>query len=320
MSIEVQKAPADLAELEAINTYARRPLNQDEIYRFNLVLCDNEIDRDEECFTAEALHALAPLFLGKTGVFDHDARAENQTARIYHCAVVEDSTRKTSYGAPYAALRAKAYLVRCDKNESLMREIDAGIKKEVSVGCSMAEVTCSICGTSQKDGGCGHRAGELYDGVRCYRKLESPTDAYEWSFVAVPAQREAGVTKRHHRDLATLQKAFSNGTAVALTGEETAALEAHWQALSADAEAGKAYRAEVEKRLTTLACLHGEPIPLPLLQSITKRMNLQELLDFSACAETLFVREDRAVRPQLWREDHAQQTEPWEGVSSYKTR
>ena len=29
----------------------------------------------------------------------------------------------------------------------------------------------------------------------CHVVLNQPTDAYEWSFVAVPAQREAGVIK-----------------------------------------------------------------------------------------------------------------------------
>ncbi|MGN1081060.1 MAG: hypothetical protein ACI4QV_03110, partial [Acutalibacteraceae bacterium] len=31
--------------------------------------------------------------------------------------------------------------------------------------------------------------------VLCYHTLKDPADAYEWSFVAVPAQRKAGVTK-----------------------------------------------------------------------------------------------------------------------------
>ena len=34
-----------------------------------------------------------------------------------------------------------------------------------------------------------------YGGKLCYFTLKAPTDAYEWSFVAVPAQRKAGVMK-----------------------------------------------------------------------------------------------------------------------------
>ena len=38
--------------------------------------------------------------------------------------------------------------------------------------------------------------GQLYGEKRCHVVLSDVTDAYEWSFVAVPAQREAGVTKQ----------------------------------------------------------------------------------------------------------------------------
>ena len=34
-----------------------------------------------------------------------------------------------------------------------------------------------------------------YDGKTCHFVLSDPQDAYEWSFVAVPAQRDAGVIK-----------------------------------------------------------------------------------------------------------------------------
>jgi hypothetical protein len=36
----------------------------------------------------------------------------------------------------------------------------------------------------------------MYGGKICHTVLDGITDAYEWSFVAVPAQRNAGVTKK----------------------------------------------------------------------------------------------------------------------------
>ena len=39
---------------------------------------------------------------------------------------------------PY--LKAKAYLLRTEKNAALIQEIEAGIKKEVSVGCSVMTI------------------------------------------------------------------------------------------------------------------------------------------------------------------------------------
>ena len=58
-------------ELELINGYTRRKFTAEELYVFSVVLCDNEIDRDFERFTDEALGKMAELFIGKTGIFDH---------------------------------------------------------------------------------------------------------------------------------------------------------------------------------------------------------------------------------------------------------
>ncbi len=62
-----------------------------------MVLCDNQVDRDFECFTKAALEKLKELFLGKTGIFDHSMRSGGQTARIYDCRVETLPERKTSW-------------------------------------------------------------------------------------------------------------------------------------------------------------------------------------------------------------------------------
>ena len=182
-------------ELELIGQFARKEMNRDELYTFSLILCDNEIDRDNEKFTVSALHVLAKLFVGKTGIFDHNMRSKDQTARIYSAEVVTDETRTTADGEVYTYVRAKAYMVRTEKNKDLIAEIDAGIKKETSVGCCVREISCSICGKNIKTQGCEHQKGKSYGGKLCCYLLSEPSDAYEWSFVAVPAQKNAGVIK-----------------------------------------------------------------------------------------------------------------------------
>ena len=179
-------------KLGKISKFARRELSADEIYVFPVVLCDNEIDRDGERFSISALKKLSELFIGKTGIFDHNPKSLNQTARIFDTEVVSDSSKKTAAGEAYTYLRAEAYMVRTDKNADLIREIDAGIKKEVSVGCTVGKRLCSVCGKDV----CLHKKGRVYNGKMCHTVLEDPTDAYEWSFVAVPAQKNAGVVKK----------------------------------------------------------------------------------------------------------------------------
>lgn len=182
-------------QMEQINRFTRRELTKDEVYVFSLILCDNELDRDCECFPKASLEVLAGLFVGKTGVFDHSPKAKNQSARIFDAAL-EETGELTSLGERYCRLRAWAYMLRTQRNAELIQEIDGGIKKEVSVGCAVERVICSVCGADQKTAPCSHQKGTAYDGKLCYHLLEQPADAYEWSFVAVPAQVNAGVTKR----------------------------------------------------------------------------------------------------------------------------
>lgn len=61
------------------------------------------------------------------------------------------------------------------------------------MGCAVERSVCSICGEEFHT--CPHEKGAEYGGRRCWAELVRATDAYEWSFVAVPAQRNAGVMK-----------------------------------------------------------------------------------------------------------------------------
>ena len=181
-------------ELQAINRYAKAELTEDQVYTFSVRLCDNEVDRDMERFATEDLERLGELFLGKSGIFDHQWSAKGQTARIYRTEVVREPGTVTAAGDEYRWLKGWAYLMRTEKNHDLITEIEGGIKKEVSVGFCMGRIVCSVCGA--ENGACGHVKGQMYGEKLCFMELKDPKDAYEWSFVAVPAQPRAGVIKR----------------------------------------------------------------------------------------------------------------------------
>lgn len=187
----------DKTILDKINRFTRRPFTEEEVYTFDIILCDNDIDRDCERFSDDALGQLKEKFIGRTGIFDHDPSTANQTARIFDAEVVTDSSRTSKAGGDYKYLKASAYMIRTGENSDLIAEIDGGIKKEVSISCSAAKKTCSICGCDRTAGGCDHVKGRKYGGKLCHTVLSDITDAYEWSFVAVPAQVNAGVTKRY---------------------------------------------------------------------------------------------------------------------------
>jgi len=194
------KSADPATDIDLINKYTVEKLTPEEVFCFSVILCDNDIDRDTERFTDKSLEALAPLFCGKTGISDHRWSSKEQIARIYHCAV-EDGGKKNKLGEPLKNLVAKAYMLAKD-NQKMIDAINGGIVREVSVGCYMGKCACSICGKEFHwwTGNCRnedepHSKGKTYEGKLCYGNLEDAKDAYEFSFVAVPAQPGAGVTK-----------------------------------------------------------------------------------------------------------------------------
>lgn len=190
----------DKKTLEKIGRLTRRDFSADELYTFPVRICDNEIDRDGERFSYDALMKMSELFIGKTVIIDHDPSAANQTARIYDTEVVTDKEKLTSYDEPYSYLKGYGYIVKTAGNADTITLIDGGILKEVSVSCSAASEKCSVCGKEIKHEKCEHIKGNSYDGHICHHILDGITDAYELSFVAVPAQVGAGVTKQYTKN------------------------------------------------------------------------------------------------------------------------
>lgn len=180
-------------ELAALNQLLGTKLTEEQVYFFALRLCDNHTDRDAEYFARADLERLAALFVGKTGLFDHSWSARDQAARLYRTELEEEPGVVTESGEAGCWLKGYAYLLRTQENESLIAEIEGGIKKEVSVSCAVARSVCSICGNDIHDRSlCSHEKGRLYEGKRCIVRLAEPVDAYEWSFVGGAGPADGG--------------------------------------------------------------------------------------------------------------------------------
>lgn len=274
-------------ELEKINGYTRRPFAAEELYVFSVVLCDNEIDRDFERFSIPALHRLKELFVGKTGIFDHSMKTSDQTARIFSTEIETTVEKTTAAGEPYTRLVARAYLPKTEKNTDLIVELEAGIKKEVSVGCSVGRAACSVCGADKKAAVCHHTKGKRYEEVLCHTVLEQPQDAYEWSFVAVPAQPAAGVikafvpTKKEEKNVEEVRKALrQGGEQVLLSAGQAETLYRYLEELEQEAECGRQYRKSVAENVLRLSALTKTGLPAEVMRRTADTMCIEDLLEW----------------------------------------
>lgn len=254
-------------QLEAINAQAKAKLTEEQVYVFSLRLCDDSVDRDYERFDTAALSGLAKLFIGKTGIVDHKWSTDAQVARIFAAEVVKEE------GVSY--IKAWAYIRRGGNADEVIADIEAGIKKEVSVGCAMGRCVCSICGSEY--GTCGHVKGEHYDGQLCCGILKEPMDAYEFSFVAVPAQPNAGVLKGMgggKRSLKELADSFG--------------AQAEYRALYKEAELGRAYKKQVQNDVVRL-CLSLElGADEPTLRAVMEKAGAEDLLKLRKALQERF--------------------------------
>lgn len=193
------------ADLKKINKYTLSPMTAEDVFIFKATISDNEQDdRNFMPFNLKALQDLKKLYPGKTMLKDHRRRADNQIARIFDTELVQDANKQTELGELHTELNAKIYMIKTDSNKDLIAEIKGGIKKEVSTSTVPEKMVCNICGTDNMKDYCRHWPGLEYDVAdatgksskkRCKMLLHGAKEAYELSFVAVPAQPRAGTHK-----------------------------------------------------------------------------------------------------------------------------
>ncbi len=145
--------------IEELNSFTKRNNQKDSFFIFDITLCNSKPDRDNECFSVKSLYDMRSLFLGKTG---YVASNPTQMARIFKTWIVQ--TEEFYSGFPVYELRAYAYMIRTSGNVDVIKEIETGIRKEVSISCSVISKV-KVNKTT------------LLDGVQ---------DVYEWSFVEPP--------------------------------------------------------------------------------------------------------------------------------------
>ena len=264
--MEINRQAVSAEELAQINRFTKTQLAAEDVYTFAVKLCDNEVDRDFERFTDEALAELAELFVGKSGIFDHNWSAGGQTARIYRTEVAEGEG-VTAAGDGYRYCKGWAYMLKNEKNEALIAETEGGIKKEVSVGCSAGKSTCSVCGAAM--GQCSHERGKWYGEKLCYAELSDIRDAYEWSFVAVPAQREAGVMKRFGQGEGSLRATVKR--------HGSRAQERELERMEEMANVGKRYLAALRGEVKRLMLTAEESLDGVTVEKMTEKLGEEEL-------------------------------------------
>ena len=136
----------------------------------------------------------------------------------------------------------------------------------------MGRSVCSICGSDY--GVCGHQKGEHYDGQLCCAILKEPMDAYEFSFVAVPAQPCAGVIKGlGHRQVSLKALAEEFGA------------QAEYRELYKQAQLGKAYERQLRDEVVRLCLVLDLGVGEGVLRSVMEKAGSEDLCKLKGALE-----------------------------------
>lgn len=213
---------------------------QEQLFVYPVLLIDNDINTYLCAPDHDALMQLSKIFDEKhvPGLHDHEWRSENMHSTTYKTKVVVDNTRKNKVGEDYEYLIGYEYTINNENHKNLIEDIKAAIKKGASIGFD-CKVICSVCGINKNIEICGHELGIVYDSKLCYGIYRGVTNVDEWSFVPVPAHKNAGLNKENNCDKEDnimevdikkiLLKAASN-----LSSEESSVLLKAYEAKTAD--------------------------------------------------------------------------------------
>jgi hypothetical protein len=188
---QAASAPGE-QDLAAIRAFALAHIAPEDLYIRRMVVANDAVDRNWEQFTPAVLEHLAATLPGKALLVAHDKRPL-PVGLVYRAAA-----RPAQPGeAGQTSLEAWFYLVKTSANEDLRRQIDAGVVRYVSIGCTYDQRLCNICDSDYWD--CAHWRGQtLPDGrVVTLRYGGDPRryEAHEVSLVYLGAQREAQLAK-----------------------------------------------------------------------------------------------------------------------------
>lgn len=181
------------ADLELIKSHTvEQNIDKNDLFVFRVRLCDTNIDRVFDKMTPHFIEQVANRASGMPCLFDHVWEADGIEARVYKAESVKEGNE----------CYVKLYCYCLSSQKDTIDRIRYGLLREVSIGFESIHDKCSICGcetTKGKNGETlcpnGHTMGKEYDGKLCYNIIDELSDLLEFSFVSVPAQRQASIIK-----------------------------------------------------------------------------------------------------------------------------
>lgn len=282
--------------LAKINGFALEPLAAEQVYVRKFIMAHNAIDRDGERFSEQILDFFAETFPGKSFLFAHDRRSlpfglwfdattEEMTPEQFKI-LTREAPQLPDGVATVKVLWTWAYMLKEEFNAPIIKNIDAGIHRHVSIGFNAVDLIA---------------VKKEINGPTLYWEYVPPGEALEGSLVWLGAQPGATAQKALKDQETHTEKELPMKMLIALlTGlgikaltdtatedqiaagikalvDEKNARITELEPLAAD---GKAYREEMVKGYVAAKAKLGEVAETPEAQDRLKAVAAGYPLDF----------------------------------------
>lgn len=169
---------SDDETLTAINRFALRPLQMEEVAVFTLDLCNNQVDRHFSRFPEEELERINWLTPGRPLMERHDLRGTLPRGTFFRSSL--------HHNASHVSVRPEVYVLRAADNHDFILNIEGGVYRETSIGFSFRTPECAVCGKDLRT--CAHVPGKSYGGQTCHFIMRDVLEVIEGSVVSAGSQ------------------------------------------------------------------------------------------------------------------------------------
>jgi len=185
--------------LPDINRLAASAMSADDFHVRGAYICNTARDYYYSRFSVDALNEVADMIRGRPVLIGHQHDSV-PVGRFFNASVVyEQRGREPRRDNNW--VKAHFYIPADDEGNRLVRRIDAGIYKEVSLGWRCAGADCSICGNPINDrNACQHVPGEVYDEGFCEYVFNGITSVLEGSLVYAGGQKDTSTFNPERAD------------------------------------------------------------------------------------------------------------------------
>ena len=173
------------ADLAAINRYALKPVERENVAVFTIEVCHDQVDKHFSRFPKEELETIARLVPGRPLMLLHDIRTKMPLGKIFRgwLALNDQHTETEHYRS---SVQADVYVLRTAENASAIENIEGGVWAETSIGFSFRLPECSICNSDLRS--CDHQPGRTYEGRQCHYIMREVLEVIETSLVPSGSQ------------------------------------------------------------------------------------------------------------------------------------